>query len=71
MDSTEALVKYFSGDTRFSEVLPEAKDYMKGVRSATLSTTDIADALIELSKNKILTQGALAQARGGKPAIKS
>lgn len=70
MDSTEALVKYLGGDTRFSEVLPEASDYMKGIRSATLSTTDIADALIELSKNKILAQGALAQARGGKPAIK-
>jgi len=68
VDATEALAKYLSGVTRFSESLPEFEDYRKSLISPI--TGDIVDSLIDMSKNKMLARGLTAQLTGGKPAVK-
>jgi|DEB0MinimDraft_3_1074331.scaffolds.fasta_scaffold04777_5 hypothetical protein len=68
MDATEALTKYLSGVTRYSESLPEYEDYRKSLISPI--TGGIADSLISMAQNKMLAEGLRAQAMGGRPAVK-
>lgn len=68
MDATEALTKYLTGVTRFSESLPEYEDYRKALISPI--TGEIVDSLLNEAKLGIRRRGIEAQMLGGKPAVK-